>query len=785
MMLFGSHRIPCPLSAGAMVTMSIAGSTASATWSVLIADTRTGEIAVGSATCVPGIDLRAETPILLLGRGAITAQSAVDNSGANRARAFEGFAGGLTPAEIFTILEATDPGHANRQYGMIDAIGNTLTYSGVDNADWAGGVTGRIAAGAPGPADDIVYAVQGNILTGEPVVLAAESAILNTPGDLAEKLMAAMEAAYSFGGDGRCSCSTGDPTGCGAPPADFVRTADVGYMLVGRLGDRDLGTSYLHVDAPASVVRAADLDADGRTDLLVTPSFAGPVVFARNETAHAGDPLVFNSTPITGSVTEIAAAATPDADGDGDRDAVALTRSGRGLLIPSNGDGTFATPIETDLDGAISAAVIGAFDQTDGSTPEFAAIVPGANELRTFDIEPGDGVTPAASVGLPATPAGLARTPDGVVVAMTDRSLLPFTSNGDGTFTAGEVIAVAGLPLNAMAGELNGDGQTDYAYARTDRRIGFVLSGPGGFTETSTLLNAPIRDAVMDDLDADGDLDVGVLMTNGRYRSVLNDGAGVFTQRGQRRLLEGDVLNAGDVTGDGLPDMITSTGARLGVAVNTGDGPPLDERGFAGGDYFLELNVRNAPDPGYDDPVPQLRDEFDAWRAARAGNPDGSRSTIRDTPSRVNVRGSRSGPYQFRVQLRDADGDLVTAPAGLFEITAPPGRPVVLAVTAVEDNPNGKPGEYIVTAEPTGATGRSEIWMRINAEPWHAVVMPAPEIEAGLTMADMDADGLLDLSDIVDYLTVFLAGDLAADLDGSGVLDQSDLNLFVSEFQAG
>ena len=57
---------------------------AQATWSILIADMRTGEIVIGSATCVETIDLQHSTPVLISGVGAVTAQSAVDTSGMNR-----------------------------------------------------------------------------------------------------------------------------------------------------------------------------------------------------------------------------------------------------------------------------------------------------------------------------------------------------------------------------------------------------------------------------------------------------------------------------------------------------------------------------------------------------------------------------------------------------------------------------------------------------------------------------------------------------------------------------
>ena len=87
-----SVRRPGWLATAAGCALACSATTASATWSILIADTRTGEIALGSATCVQGINLRASTPVLVLGVGGVTAQSAVDGTGGNRARIFEDIA---------------------------------------------------------------------------------------------------------------------------------------------------------------------------------------------------------------------------------------------------------------------------------------------------------------------------------------------------------------------------------------------------------------------------------------------------------------------------------------------------------------------------------------------------------------------------------------------------------------------------------------------------------------------------------------------------------------------
>jgi hypothetical protein len=757
---------------------------ASATWSILIADTRTGEIAVGSATCVPNIDLRENTPVLLLGRGAVTAQSVVDTSGLNRARVFAGYARGDTPATILAELAATDAGHDNRQYGFIDALGNAETYSGPQNAAWAGGVTGRIDLYPEGPENDIVYAVQGNILTGDAVVLAAESAILNTPGDLAEKLMAAMEAAYAFGGDGRCSCTTGGPTDCGAPPPSFIKTADVGYMLVGRLGDRDQGGSFHPLNGIVGESLIGDLDGDGRIDLVTTPSFGGAVELHRNVAPDPGGPLVFESGAITGNLSLARFAELADAEGDGDLDLLYAT-TGAGYVVVNTGGGAFSPAVETSLGSGILGGVAGDFDTSNGPRPEVALIT--ASQLRTYGVDPVSGMALEHTLPLGATARVITRSSGGVAVGFSNGAIIPFHSAGDGTFSLGSPVSIQAAATTLHASDFNGDGVDDYVAGRGDQRVSIVVSIPGddGYVESEINLGAAVRDTVMADFDGDGDDDFAVLLTFGRVRVYLNDGAGGFSVSPQVRVLEGASFTAGDMTGDGRPEIVTAASRVLGVYLNEGQGPADNDRGFAGGDYFLEFNVANGPSAGYDDPVPELRDLFDAWRAAREDTPDGSSSKIFDPPARVNLLGSRAGPYQFEVQLRNYDGRLVTAAPGQFEIVAPPGQPALLEITGVADDPDGKPGEYIVTAETTGATGRSALWVRINAQPWHAVIMPAPEIIAGRTLADMDANGLLDLTDIVLFVGAFNAQDPSADLDDSGLFDGADLNLFVTEFLAG
>lgn len=211
---------------------------AMATWSIVIIDTKTREIALGSATCLTSFDLQKGAGVMLVEVGAGQAQSAVDQNGTNRRTMWDEMLAGTEPRQIIRILRGKDPSHQSRQYGIADIIGRTTTFTGSGAGKWAGGLVGEYGT--------LVYAIQGNVLTGEPVIVEAEKAIRNaaTDGDLPAKLMAAMEAARSMGGDGRCSCNENDPDGCGSPPKNFTKSAHIGYMIIARSGDAD-GTCNL------------------------------------------------------------------------------------------------------------------------------------------------------------------------------------------------------------------------------------------------------------------------------------------------------------------------------------------------------------------------------------------------------------------------------------------------------------------------------------------------------------------------------------------------------------
>ncbi len=200
---------------------------AAATWSICIIDTRTGEMCVASATCVPGSDLMLWTPMMLPDVGIAVCQAASPQE--MKVTMHDFMLLGHPPARLKKRVDNKFGNVGARQYAIIDMEGRYLVHTGDTNGPWAGHLTGQVG--------DMIYTIQGNVLAGQAVIDEAEQALLNTPGDMSQKVMAAMEAAMSMGGDGRCSCDVRFPDSCGTPPPNFSQTATIGYILIARAGD--------------------------------------------------------------------------------------------------------------------------------------------------------------------------------------------------------------------------------------------------------------------------------------------------------------------------------------------------------------------------------------------------------------------------------------------------------------------------------------------------------------------------------------------------------------------
>jgi uncharacterized Ntn-hydrolase superfamily protein len=158
------------------------------TFSIVAADPATGEVGVAVASRFFAVG--SVVPYARAGVGAVATQASANT--AYGPGALELLARGASPSEALAILTRADSGQGQRQAGVVAADGSAATFTGPGCNAWAGGRSG------PG------YAVQGNILTGEPVVAAMEQAFLASAGKpLAERLYAALAAGDAAGGDSR------------------------------------------------------------------------------------------------------------------------------------------------------------------------------------------------------------------------------------------------------------------------------------------------------------------------------------------------------------------------------------------------------------------------------------------------------------------------------------------------------------------------------------------------------------------------------------------------------
>ena len=174
-----------------------------ATYSIVAMDEATGELGVAVQSHWFSVGLL--VPWAKAGVGAVATQSFVKvDYGPEGLRLMES---GMTADEALKILISQDEGEAVRQVGMIDINGNVAAHTGERCIKHAGHITG------------VNYSVQSNMMAHGTVPKAMASAFENSKGDLADRMMAVLDAAEAEGGDirGKQSAAmvivSGDPTG--------------------------------------------------------------------------------------------------------------------------------------------------------------------------------------------------------------------------------------------------------------------------------------------------------------------------------------------------------------------------------------------------------------------------------------------------------------------------------------------------------------------------------------------------------------------------------------------
>jgi hypothetical protein len=400
-------------------------------------------------------------------------------------------------------------------------------------------------------------------------------ALADTDGDGDLDLVVGNAYDYPFPGNGLNRLCVNDGSGNfteppGLLPALAELTRALAAVDVDADGDVDLlvgngGTDRLHLNdstgvfsvtetvlppSPTSVVGLGDVNADGHLDAFaVTPIFdMTPYVPTKvDQRLFLGDGAGFfteSSGDLPGLTRVVGEVAFGDVDADGDLD----------LLLACPYDGEYYPVAQDNLlllnDGS------GKFTDGSGQLPTFPGDdrgVPTSVELVDVDR---DGHLDAVFSNRNDYDGG------GSGIAL-------FLNDGLGTFTdaSGQVSYLGNDPEHVVAGDVDGDGDTDlvagadplFVYLMLNDGSGTFVDAGGQLPALSELGSTTYLD--LGDVDGDGALDLvfGRVEWSGSgppNRLYRNDGAGVFTDDSAAVAQVRDEYRLADVDGDGDLDLL-------------------------------------------------------------------------------------------------------------------------------------------------------------------------------------------------------------------------------------
>lgn len=175
------------------------------TFSIVARDAETGQM--GVAVQSHWFAVGQIVPWAEAGVGAVATQSFVDPSygklGLDLLRA------GKSAPDTLRALLGGDAACQVRQVGVVDGSGNVATFTGANDIAAAGGIAAngvsaaKVTCGSAGGTLSVGrdFAVQANMMANDTVWPAMARAYAETKGDLADRMLAALDAAQRAGGD--------------------------------------------------------------------------------------------------------------------------------------------------------------------------------------------------------------------------------------------------------------------------------------------------------------------------------------------------------------------------------------------------------------------------------------------------------------------------------------------------------------------------------------------------------------------------------------------------------
>jgi hypothetical protein len=240
-----------------------------------------------------------------------------------------------------------------------------------------------------------------------------------------------------------------------------------------------------------------------------------------------------------------------------------------------------------------------------------------------------------------------------------DNTVSVLLGNGNGTFQPQKVYPVGFDPYSMTVADVNGDGKLDVLTAnRGDNTVSVLLSkGDGTFEPEEVFPTGKFpRSVAVGDLNGDGKPDVVTANQGTNTVSILlGNGDGTFSIGGQQSVpapnLRPFQVAIADLTGNGIPDIVTANRSDNSVSVLLGnpDGSFQTKETYSTGRLPISVAIADITGDGIDDII--TANYGGNTISVLAGNGDGTFQPHRDL-----VAGS--DPYDVKVADLAGDGKL-------------------------------------------------------------------------------------------------------------------------------
>lgn len=373
---------------------------------------------------------------------------------------------------------------------------------------------------------------------------------------------------------GADSLASGDLNKDGDPDIVAASSSGSSLAVLNNTGGGDLSEPQVFAagEAPSGVA-VADLNGDGNLDLATPTSGTNSVsLLFGNGRGDFEPPL---SIPAGGQQPRSLVAT--DLDGDRDIDLAVATFAHVSIL--TNDGGSFAT--ETSLGGPSTTFTVS--DLNGDGRPDVGIVPRSSRQFQLFVARGQKSYELEQEVLLVWPPRTVVV---GDLDADSDLDLAFTTPNPSGTFFLfnepegapafdSSVTFIGDKPHTISMGDLDGDGFLDAMTGNGDDLTAAVLLNQQDGTLAQAVIYNPavyILSIQAVDIDLDGDLDM--YMGYDRVGTMENQGDGTFAGQ-QAFAVNGAVaVHAGDVTGDGYPELLSSNpaGDTVTILFNPGDG---------------------------------------------------------------------------------------------------------------------------------------------------------------------------------------------------------------------